>query len=100
MHAPMMILCFANTVSTRAGPTLATSGLALQVPIAIVSDAIVKHPIWIQSAITITSTLVGGAIIVIAFFGLNLKERQEEEEETVQDKTEESESLFPSLPRD
>lgn len=91
----MVTICFVYSVSTHTGPTLATSGLALQVPIAIVSDAIVKHPAWIQSSITIVCTLLGGVIIVIAFFGLNLKD-QEEEEKTVQDTPGESESLFPS----
>ena len=82
-----------------AGPTLATSGLALQVPIAIVSDALLKHPVWIQSSITIVCTLVGGAIIVAAFFGLNLKDlKEEEEEEECKTRQEESRSLFSPVP--
>ena len=79
------------------GPTLATSGLALQVPIAIISDALLKHPVWIESAITIVFTLVGGAVILAAFFGLNLNDQQENVK-TPQD-TQESETLVPSIPR-
>lgn len=77
------------------GPTLATSGLALQVPIAIVSDAILKHPTWLDSVSTIVFTLVGGTIIVAAFFGLNIKGQEEDEEA---DTNSETATLFPSPP--
>jgi solute carrier family 35 protein F5 len=53
------------------GPTLATSGLALQVPIAVVSDAILAQPAWAGSVVTIVLTTVGGGVILGAFFGLN-----------------------------
>jgi solute carrier family 35 protein F5 len=52
------------------GPTLATSGLALQVPIAVISDALLKGPLWVDSLLTTLLTLVGGGVILGAFFGL------------------------------
>lgn len=69
------------------GPTLATSGLALQVPIAVISDALIKHPAWMSTTMTIILTILGGCVIVGAFFGLNtndshekLQQHQEEQE--------------------
>ena len=52
------------------GPTLATSGLALQVPIAVVSDVIISHPARLGSLATILLTTSGGSMILAAFFGL------------------------------
>jgi solute carrier family 35, member F5 len=52
------------------GPTLATSGLALQVPIAVVSDVLISHPAWLGSLLTILLTTGGGSLILAAFFGL------------------------------
>lgn len=52
------------------GPTLATAGLALQVPIAVVTDVLLTHPAWLGSLLTIMLTTVGGSVILAAFFGL------------------------------
>jgi hypothetical protein len=67
-----------STLSYYAGPTLATSGLALQVPVAVVSDAILKHPAWMDSTLTTIVTLLGGCVILAAFFGLNARGEKEE----------------------
>lgn len=55
-----------------AGPTLATSGLALQVPLAVVADAVLKDPQWLHSLGTAVLTLAGAIAILAAFFGLNI----------------------------
>ncbi len=52
------------------GPTLATSGLALQVPIAVVSDVLISHPAWLGSLRTILLTTSGGMLILGFFFAL------------------------------
>ena len=61
------------------GPTLATSGLALQVPIAVVSDALISQPAWMGDLATILLTTIGGSVILGAFFGLNLESAGEED---------------------
>ena len=61
------------------GPTLATSGLALQVPIAVVSDALISRPAWMGDLVTILLTTIGGSVILGAFFGLNLESAGEED---------------------
>lgn len=88
-------------LDTVLGPTLATSGLALQVPIAVVSDALLKHPAWTTSGVTIAFTMLGGVVILGAFFGLNMNDLETQEDNSINenrsDPTEETEeiSLFP-----
>jgi len=53
---------------------LATSGLALQVPIAVILDAIFKDPGWLHSLSSGILTLLGGCIILVGFIGLNRTE--------------------------
>ena len=54
-----------------AGPTVATVGLSMQVPLAVALDAIFKRPAWLSSASS-ASFMFGGASLVLAgFFGIN-----------------------------
>ena len=58
-------------VGVHAGPTVATVGLSMQVPLAVTLDAIFKHPAWLHSA-SQASFMFGGALLVLAgFFGVN-----------------------------
>ena len=43
------------------------------------SDAILKHPAWMDSTLTTIFTLLGGCIILAAFFGLNARGEEEED---------------------
>lgn len=52
------------------GPTLATAGLSMQVPIAITLDAIVRNPKWMGNAGAAVLTFLGGAVILAGFFVL------------------------------
>ena len=62
------------------GPTLATSGLALQVPIAVISDALITRPPWMGDMLTVLLTTMGGSVILGAFFGLNLSGSEDGDE--------------------
>ena len=54
-----------------AGPTVATVGLSMQVPLAVTLDAIFKRPAWLSSASSAT-LMFGGAILVLSgFFGIS-----------------------------
>ena len=52
------------------GPTLATAGLSMQVPIAITLDAIFRHPRWMDAAGAAVLTFIGGSVILAGFFVL------------------------------
>ena len=54
-----------------AGPTVATSGLALQVPLAVLLEALLRSPTWLSHAGSTVLTLVGGAVVLVGFFGVN-----------------------------
>ena len=60
------------------GPTIATGGLSMQVPLAVVLDAIVRSPPWLHSAGTAVLTFLGAAVILAGFFGLNSGEADDE----------------------
>lgn len=53
------------------GPTVATAGLALQVPLAVLLDGLLRSPAWLSHAGSTVLTLVGGAIVLAGFFGVN-----------------------------
>ncbi|PSC71079.1 putative vacuolar membrane [Micractinium conductrix] len=53
------------------GPTIATSGLALQVPLAVALDAALRSPAWLSHAGSTVLTLLGGAAVLAGFFGVN-----------------------------
>lgn len=53
------------------GPTVATAGLALQVPLAVLLDGLLRSPAWLSHAGSTVLTLVGGTIVLAGFFGVN-----------------------------
>jgi solute carrier family 35, member F5 len=65
------------------GPTLATAGLSMQVPIAIFLDALFHDPRWMHSLGTALLTFLGGTIILVGFFALTASSTQDVEEEGV-----------------
>ena len=54
------------------GPTLATAGLSMQVPLAIAIDGVVRRPAWLHSAPTAWLTFIGGGVVLTGFFVLTL----------------------------
>ena len=54
------------------GPTLATAGLALQVPLALVADALLRAPAWLQAAGPFALTAAGAAAILAGFLIMTL----------------------------
>ncbi|BDA40677.1 Solute carrier family 35 member F5 [Coccomyxa sp. Obi] len=61
------------------GPTVATVGLSMQVPFAVVLDAIFKQPAWLSSASSAALTFVGAALVLTGFFGINVASAKVEE---------------------
>lgn len=61
------------------GPTVATVGLSMQVPFAVVLDAIFKHPAWLSSASSAALTFVGAALVLTGFFGINVASAKAED---------------------
>ena len=57
------------------GPTIATSGLAMQVPIAIVLDVVLGRSEWMKSVATALLTFLGGIVILVGFFGITASGR-------------------------
>lgn len=54
------------------GPTVATVGLSLQWPIAIIVDALFFSPPWMQSALPLIGVATGSVLIFVGFVGINL----------------------------
>ena len=54
------------------GPTLATSGLALQLPIAVAMEGLLRNPVWLHSPGTALLTFLGGGVILAGFFALTV----------------------------
>lgn len=54
-----------------AGPTIATAGLALQLPLAMALDAVLRSPAWLDHAGSIVMTLLGAGLVVGGFLGVN-----------------------------
>jgi hypothetical protein len=54
------------------GPTIATLGLSVQIPIAAVAEAVWGHPRWLTSGATIGMTVAGTLLIMAGFFWGNL----------------------------
>jgi len=54
-----------------AGPTIATAGLALQVPLAVLLDALLRSPAWLSHMGGTVLTMMGGVAVLVGFFGLN-----------------------------
>lgn len=54
------------------GPTVATVGLSLQWPIAIIVDALFFSPPWMQNALPLIGVALGSALIFVGFVGINV----------------------------
>jgi hypothetical protein len=55
-----------------AGPTVASAGLSLQVPMAVVADGMFRSPAWLGKPVPAALTLGGAALILGGFFSINL----------------------------
>lgn len=64
------------------GPTIASAGLSLQVPIAIVLDAIFRNPRWLHAVGTALLTLLGGGGVLSGFIGINVGSEDISRDET------------------
>eukprot|EP00963_Diacronema_lutheri_P002894 scaffold227_cov394-Pavlova_lutheri.AAC.2 len=60
------------------GPTLATVGLSLEVPMAIVAEFVVGHAPWAGHFGRTVLTFLGGALVLGGFFGLQREELVDE----------------------
>lgn len=74
------------------GPTAATLGMNIQIPIATLGDLLLGHPHWQDSPAANALTVVGTVIILAGVFGINLagegssaRARIEEQHDTVDD---------------
>lgn len=54
------------------GPTIATLGLSVQIPVAAVVEAIIGHPKWLSTGASIAMTLSGTGLIMLGFVAGNL----------------------------
>eukprot|EP00775_Hariotina_reticulata_P009993 gene9993-10148_t len=54
------------------GPTVATLGLSVQIPVAAVVDVVAGHARWLSSAKAMAMTLSGTGLIMVGFFAGNL----------------------------
>jgi solute carrier family 35 protein F5 len=54
------------------GPTIATLGLSVQIPVAAVVEAVIGHPKWLSSGAAMAMTLSGTALIMAGFVAGNL----------------------------
>jgi len=52
------------------GPTAATAGLALQIPLAVLLDAVFGDPMWMRRAGSAVLTFIGAGVILTGFFGI------------------------------
>lgn len=54
------------------GPTIATLGLSVQIPVAAVVEAIIGVPKWLRNGSSMAMMLSGTALIMAGFFAGNL----------------------------
>uniref|UniRef100_A0A7R9YZ06 Uncharacterized protein n=1 Tax=Chlamydomonas euryale TaxID=1486919 RepID=A0A7R9YZ06_9CHLO len=54
------------------GPTVATAGLSVQIPMAAVADVLLGNATWTKSAQTFLFTLGGTVLILVGFFYINM----------------------------
>lgn len=62
------------------GPTLATAGLALQVPLAVIADAMLKNPAWLNAPGPFVLTALGGSAILAGFLIMTLRKAEDSAE--------------------
>ncbi|KAL6766447.1 hypothetical protein ACKKBG_A36035 [Auxenochlorella protothecoides x Auxenochlorella symbiontica] len=54
------------------GPTLATAGLSLQIPLAVTADALFRSPAWLRAFWPLVLTAAGGLTILVGFLAMTL----------------------------
>lgn len=54
------------------GPTIATLGLSVQIPVAAGVEAVIGHPKWLTSGAAMAMTLTGTGLIMAGFVAGNL----------------------------
>ena len=59
------------------GPTAATAGLALQIPLAVLLDAVFGSPMWMQRAGSAVLTFIGAGVILTGFFGILIETKDD-----------------------
>lgn len=76
VRAGLMDYCVADYTWARAvlllGPTVATLGMSVQVPLATGADAVLGHPHWLDSWKAVGLTAVGSVLILGGVGGINL----------------------------
>eukprot|EP01025_Chloroclados_australasicus_P050045 TRINITY_DN5716_c0_g1_i1.p2 TRINITY_DN5716_c0_g1~~TRINITY_DN5716_c0_g1_i1.p2 ORF type:complete len:388 (+),score=33.72 TRINITY_DN5716_c0_g1_i1:23-1165(+) len=55
------------------GPTIATVGLSIQVPISLVVDPIVKEPVWATEVGSTVVTIFGAGLVLLGFYSINME---------------------------
>lgn len=59
------------------GPTAATAGLALQIPLAVLLDAVFGDPMWMRRAGSAVLTFIGAGVILTGFFGILIETKDD-----------------------
>eukprot|EP00891_Asterochloris_glomerata_P007549 jgi/Astpho2/7549/Aster-02457 len=54
------------------GPTIATVGLSVQIPLAVVAEMLLKSPPWLRSASSAVLILLGALAVIAGFLGVTL----------------------------
>lgn len=65
-----------EAITAFAGPTLATVGLSVQVPLAVLADGILGSPPWLHSIASAVLMVCGAAGVLIGFLGVTLSTGQ------------------------
>ncbi|GAB4821963.1 hypothetical protein N2152v2_009009 [Parachlorella kessleri] len=67
------------------GPTVATAGLSMQIPFAVLLDVLFRSPAWLSRALPAVLTFTGGGLILAGFLGINLSSEEEAKDQAAQD---------------
>ena len=59
-----------------AGPTVATVGMSVQVPMAVFLDIVWKRPEYIHNTSTVLLMLLGGWYVLAGFIGINVEPKK------------------------
>ena len=60
----------------HAGPTIATVGMSIQVPLAVALDIVWKRPEYMHNGKTVALMVLGGWYVLAGFVGINVAPRQ------------------------
>ena len=59
--------------AAHSGPTIATLGLSLQVPLAVALDVLFGHPSYLESVLPAALTAGGAVLVLVGFCGITLQ---------------------------